>query len=495
MADPYNFTPQAPQVDYDLERLKRALANNAQAAQGLEQMQPDLDIARDRATTQIGGRGGHWMQALADATKTSRGEADLRELRPQESAYRADIAEGESQKSLFNIYNQRQEELRAAQGHEMDIENLNTGQNSALEKQRLDKEQEARAQQNDALQRKLDSAAEGDFIGQYYDPTTDTTITVARDPKTGLPIDASTQQPVDLTNMELIEDDSADFRGKSWTPTQTYEYAKIATQTRQVKEAIASYKPEYSQIQGVPTGFYDAVAKGLTTNDLMKFINKDTNAAAKEAMLWWADWTKLYTLPERYKAFGATLTTNELKSWAAAEMMNPGQDGELTRKRMQKLGMDMENEFLNLSDSQLSTVTPDQMSVIQKNTKGLGTFNPRGEFGAPTIEWPGKEAFINGTTGEVVVEDKAGNKPPIVFPKEIPISVVKNLSEEDTESLRGLSDSDMVEILVELGLMADPRGQTRGRQGGQSVLPMSNPAGARVPDQRPSAIDTFGGEG
>jgi hypothetical protein len=62
-------------------------------------------------------------------------------------------------------------------------------------------------------------------------------------------------------------------------------------------------------------------AIGLSTPDMDKSAN------------WWAKWKLLYTLPERNRTFGATLTPHEKAAWAEADI-NPSMDPKTIRDRV-----------------------------------------------------------------------------------------------------------------------------------------------------------------
>jgi hypothetical protein len=53
---------------------------------------------------------------------------------------------------------------------------------------------------------------------------------------------------------------------------------------------------------------------------------------SKKAANWWAQWNQIYTLPQRNKAFGATLTPHERQAWAESDI-NPTMDAKIIRER------------------------------------------------------------------------------------------------------------------------------------------------------------------
>lgn len=90
----------------------------------------------------------------------------------------------------------------------------------------------------------------------------------------------------------------------------------------EVNRLSNSYKPEYSQIVGEYAGPLNQIPNYIAQN--WGVGNAETIPAGE----WWADWQKVYTLPERNEKFGATLTDGEKAAWAAVDLnpsLTPGQ--------------------------------------------------------------------------------------------------------------------------------------------------------------------------
>lgn len=86
---------------------------------------------------------------------------------------------------------------------------------------------------------------------------------------------------------------------------------------------ITQFKPEYTQKAG-PGGQSRlvnwAAANGVGTKE------------GKEAADWWGAWNLIYTLPQRNKTFGATLSDSEKQSWTESDI-NPGMGEDQIKRR------------------------------------------------------------------------------------------------------------------------------------------------------------------
>ena len=118
------------------------------------------------------------------------------------------------------------------------------------------------------------------------------------------------------------------------------EYRKFTDSTRNkmiskasvmegIMDSIATFKPEYTQILG-------AGPQSKLPNTLAGYGIGTQNS--KAAQLWWANWDKFFTLPERNQTFGATLTPNEQQAWKEVSI-HPGMDPEIIQHKL--------NKFLN----------------------------------------------------------------------------------------------------------------------------------------------------
>jgi hypothetical protein len=100
--------------------------------------------------------------------------------------------------------------------------------------------------------------------------------------------------------------------GKAISPPERKRLEGIVSGISEFQDSIGSWKPEYAG-SGLPG-----------TGSLMNAIAAKAPAlapkAAEEKQLWWANWDRVYNIPERYEKFGATLTPAEKQSWADANI-------------------------------------------------------------------------------------------------------------------------------------------------------------------------------
>lgn len=102
---------------------------------------------------------------------------------------------------------------------------------------------------------------------------------------------------------------------------------------KQVDDLTTQYE-DARQFSNVATEFKDGYAglalpgmRGLS-NAMAANLPSVTTKSAEDAQNWWAKYNNLYTLPQRNKLFGATLTPTEQAEWkknAISENMTPDQ--------------------------------------------------------------------------------------------------------------------------------------------------------------------------
>lgn len=101
----------------------------------------------------------------------------------------------------------------------------------------------------------------------------------------------------------------------------------MASTVNAADSALSGFKDEYAQRFG--PGPQSKLPNALSAVGL-------STKAMDEASNWWAQWKLLYTLPQRNATFGATLTPNEHRAWAEADI-NPSMDPNTIRDRIGKV--------------------------------------------------------------------------------------------------------------------------------------------------------------
>jgi hypothetical protein len=112
------------------------------------------------------------------------------------------------------------------------------------------------------------------------------------------------------------------------TPETKYKQMTVPQVTK-----LSEGPEKYRKLQNVISGFKDEYASPVPTlrplaNALAANVPIASTQNAKDAQNWWAMYHNIYTLGERNKLFGATLTDNEQREWkknAIGENMSPEQ--------------------------------------------------------------------------------------------------------------------------------------------------------------------------
>jgi hypothetical protein len=114
------------------------------------------------------------------------------------------------------------------------------------------------------------------------------------------------------------------------------QFRKMTDSTLKRAEGAAA---DFMGLQDLSDSFRDEYAVGALPfsrrvgNFLSSTVPQLASKDQEEAQRWWSQAQLLYNLPERYKLFGATLTTNEKKSWEAATF-NPDMTADQIRTNM-----------------------------------------------------------------------------------------------------------------------------------------------------------------
>lgn len=155
-----------------------------------------------------------------------------------------------------------------------------------------------------------------------------------------------------------------------------------------IQTSVGTFKPEYTQKlgPGPQSKFPNALAGvGIGTK------------GSKEAQLWWADWEKFYTLPERNLLFGATLTPNEQAAWKAVNI-HPGMDPETINKKLKAFNEVMETETIRRGRSMVvEGFDPEVIKEMYADTIPDADF---GEAAAPQVDAGGGRTRYTKSSSE-----------------------------------------------------------------------------------------------
>lgn len=180
--------------------------------------------------------------------------------------------------------------------------------------------------------------------------------------------------PLDLSRWTVDSDGSGYSGDKALTSKALNQLAADAHQSGKLRELQGSFKDEYAQIDQIPTEFINDLMAGASYNDLMKYVSEEKDVQAKEGMLWWSKFNREFSLIERHKLFGATLTNNELKSWKEALAVGKGMAPGTLLANLGAIANDMDDRMTR------------QFSTLGKSRRGKNDYDAIVEAGRGVFE-------------------------------------------------------------------------------------------------------------
>lgn len=143
-------------------------------------------------------------------------------------------------------------------------------------------------------------------------------------------------------------------------------------------EMEKTFKPEFAGQKNIP-------GIGILKNTAA--ANQVGPEVWQRQQAWYSNLERLYNLQERYKLFGATLTANELKSWAQANL-NPNMSAKQIREKLATLKSWAGNELsLHRQGYATDEFNPEEVTgVFGAEEGGLGdgaSLDAQGGGGAP----------------------------------------------------------------------------------------------------------------
>lgn len=143
-------------------------------------------------------------------------------------------------------------------------------------------------------------------------------------------------------------------------------------------------------IQDLKQGFKDEFAAPQVMGKSIPFARPLANTVSAmglgsedmdEAQQWWAASDRLYTLFQRNKLFGATLTSNEMKAWGEANA-NKNMKPEQIKKMLDSiLGVAQEELQANVEGFQQGGYDPDQIDALTQRSLPKAVDAPEEDFG------------------------------------------------------------------------------------------------------------------
>tara|TARA_R100001163_G_scaffold32344_1_gene25171 strand:+ start:12194 stop:13432 length:1239 start_codon:yes stop_codon:yes gene_type:complete len=333
-------------LDQTFANLNDALTRNTQATANLESTDQPYAYAQalrnqplptpDSSTGYISP-----LMVLGDIIGKSTGRRDVRNLEAERKGYMDTIAETKNKQTQFDNYLNYNKERRALAKEDRDIEDHTRG--------RYDE----------------DTATFTDGKNN---------ITARFDKDQGTWVDTN-GDPLDLNSWTEVE--ASGYGGKTLNSKDLVALSNDSHMAGTLRKLKGEFKPEYAQLSGLPTSILNGIVQGLERQDLLEMAaDEELTKDAREAIIWWSNFNREFSLIERHALFGATLTNNELASWKEALALEKGMDPDLITSQLDNISGLMDEKFIRkLNALKASRRGQNDEDAIIKAAEGVYSFN------------------------------------------------------------------------------------------------------------------------
>ena len=299
----------------DFSQLQQAMGANTQAQADFQATEDPYAYAqelRGGANLQPDAYGQiSPLQIIGDMIGQSTGRRDVRNLEEERKGLSQTMAASEAMKQ------------------EYDLEG--TEQTRGLEKTR-----EARAVEKNTREAQ---AAARDRVNKSATFTNGTdTMTARFDEDLSTWVD-NDNVPIDLNSWTEDKTAAGGRAHKNLGKAEKEELTSLSKRTAKISKLVNTFRPEYSQLGGMPSEFLNNIGAGLSKSGLLAIIDGDETLTPQAAAAgrWWSEFLGDYSLEERHALFGATLTNNEQSSWEESLNVLRGMDPEDVKLQMQSM--------------------------------------------------------------------------------------------------------------------------------------------------------------
>lgn len=206
--------------------------------------------------------------------------------------------------------------------------------------------------------------------------------------------DATTRRGQDLALLAARMRSSGRDKPPKLTVSDRRDLTEGAGLVGNMQDLLTSFKDDYAAPQ-VAGRSLPGVRPLSNTLSAMGLGSKDMDEAQK----WWAASDRLYTLFQRNKMFGATLTTNEMKAWAeanASKNMKPAQVKGMLEDIMKVASEELQ---ANVDGFMAGGYDPEQIDALTQRAMpraGLGEEEVAGAEEPATDEIPNVGDIVDG---------------------------------------------------------------------------------------------------
>ena len=251
------------------------------------------------------------LQIIGDMIGQSTGRRDVRKIEEERKGLSQTMAAAEAMKQQYDL-----------EGTEQD--------------RTLKKSAEARAK--DKNLREAEVAARNKINKSETFTNGVNKITARFDEDLGTWVDNG-NQPIDLNEWTQDKSTTGGRAHKNLGKAEKEELTSLSKRTAKISKLVGTFRPEYSQLGGMPTEFVNNLGAGLSKSGLLALVDSDETLSPQAAAAgrWWSEFLGDYSLEERHALFGATLTNNEQSSWEESLNVLRGMDPADVKLQMQSM--------------------------------------------------------------------------------------------------------------------------------------------------------------
>ena len=258
------------------------------------------------------------LQIIGDMIGQSTGRRDVRNLEEERKGLSQTMAAAESMKQQYDLEGTEQDRaLKQTKEARDEAANIR-----AEEKNTRDAQAAARNKVN-----KSETFTNGtDKITARFDEDLNTWVD-------------NDNAPIDLNEWTQDKSTTGGRAHKNLGKAEKEELTNLSKRTAKISKLVNTFRPEYSQLGGMPSEFINNLGAGLSKSGLLAIIDADETLSPQAAAAgrWWSEFLGDYSLEERHALFGATLTNNEQASWESSLNVLRGMNPEDVKLQMQSM--------------------------------------------------------------------------------------------------------------------------------------------------------------
>ena len=313
----------------DFSQLQQAMGANTQAQADFQATEDPYAYAqqlRGGANIQPDAYGQvSPLQIIGDMIGQSTGRRDVRNLEEERKGLSQTMAASEAMKQQYDLEGIEQDRVFKKSAEARAV----TKESRADAKEARDAEKNTRDAQ-EAARGRVDKSA------TFTNGTDKITARFDEDLSTWVNND---NVPLDLNSWTEDKTAAGGRAHKNLGKAEKAELTSLSKATAKISKLVGTFRPEYSQLGGMPTEFINNLGAGLSKSGLLALIDADETLSPQAAASgrWWSEFLGDYSLEERHALFGATLTNNEQSSWEESLNVLRGMTPEDVKLQMQSM--------------------------------------------------------------------------------------------------------------------------------------------------------------